>query len=103
MSSPGSRAFVVGVSPIITRDRGGDWFAHLRNDLMDERLRAFLWILSSAGTGGALGAAFGAIAGALYWRSGGSSGTWLAHWVVDKLARFGEREFAPTTKGALVG
>src|SRR5690242_1781154 len=70
---------------------------------MDERLRAFLWLLGSAGAGGALGAAFGAAAGALYWRSGGASGTRLALWVVERIGRFADRDFSRPTKGALVG
>jgi hypothetical protein len=70
---------------------------------MDERLQAFLWILGSFGGGGALGAGFGAIAGALYWRSGGASGTRFALRVMELFRRFGEHDFSPTTKGALVG
>src|SRR3954465_10633708 len=70
---------------------------------MDERLHAFLWILGSFGVGGALGAGFGAVAGALYWRSGGASGTRLALRLVEKGGRFAERDLPRPAKGALVG
>ncbi len=70
---------------------------------MDERLRAFAWILGSGCGGGALGAVFGALAGALYWRSGRSSGTRLALGVAEAFRRLSAREMSRPAQGALVG
>src|SRR5262245_1418830 len=70
---------------------------------MDDRLEAFLWILGSAGFFGALGAAFGALSGALAWRSGRTSGTGLGLAAAEAFARVAEKELTPGRKGALVG
>jgi hypothetical protein len=70
---------------------------------MDERVRAFLWILGSGCGGGALGTAFGALAGAIYWRSGRSSGTRLALGFGSAFERFAGRALSRSAKGAVVG
>jgi hypothetical protein len=70
---------------------------------MDERMRAFAWILGSGCGGGALGAVFGALAGALYWRSGRSSGTRLAQGIAETFTRLAGREMSRPAHGALVG
>src|SRR4051812_42807356 len=70
---------------------------------MDDRFQAFLWILGSAAFFGALGAAFGAVSGALAWRTGKTSGTSVGLGVAETFARVAERDLSPGRKGALVG
>ena len=70
---------------------------------MDERLRAFAWILGCGCFGAALGTLFGALAGALYWRNGRASGTRLGLYVAESFGRFAGRAPSRTTKGGLVG
>src|SRR6516165_9035477 len=70
---------------------------------MDERLRAFAWILGSGCFGAGLGTAFGALAGTLYWRSGRTSGTRMGHHVAEAFGRIFGRELSRPAKGGLVG
>ena len=70
---------------------------------MDNRFEAFLWILGSASFFGALGAAFGAISGAIAWKNGRTSGTGLGLRTAEAFARISECELTPGRKGALVG
>jgi hypothetical protein len=70
---------------------------------VDAKLQAFLWILGSAGFFATLGSAFGAVTGALYWRSGRTSGTGLGLYFAGQLERTARRESTRAEKGALVG
>jgi hypothetical protein len=70
---------------------------------MDARLSAFAWILASGCFGAVVGTLFGAVAGALYWRSGRASGTRLSLGFAETVRRFAGREFSRPAKGALIG
>jgi hypothetical protein len=70
---------------------------------VDPKAQAFLWILGSAGFFAALGAVFGAVTGALYWKSGRASGTALGLGVAERFERAARRRPSPARKGALVG
>ncbi len=70
---------------------------------MDARLRTFAWILGSGCFGAMVGIVFGALAGALYWRSGRASGTRLGLLIADAFGRFSRRPLSRTTRGSLIG
>jgi hypothetical protein len=70
---------------------------------VDERVRTFLVVAGCGGFLGLLGALFGAITGALYWRSGKASGTAWGLRVADAFARAAQRQLEPGVRGALVG
>ncbi len=70
---------------------------------MDDRLRICLWMVGGSGFGGLLGGVFGALAAALYARSGGAAGTRLARNVVGNFLQSGEREPSPTFHAAIIG
>jgi hypothetical protein len=70
---------------------------------MDDRVRIFASILAAGGFFGALGCAFGALAGVLTWRSGRAAGTALGFAVARAFARAAQTELSPGAMGALVG
>jgi hypothetical protein len=70
---------------------------------MDDRLQTFLWVLGSGGFFAALGAAFGAVSGALCWTSGRTAGTAIGLRFADAFARVSDREMTRGHRGALVG
>jgi hypothetical protein len=70
---------------------------------MDEGLWTFVLALGCGAFAALLGAAFGAVAGLVYWREGKASGTKLGHGVAQALERAGGRELSPGGRGALVG
>jgi hypothetical protein len=70
---------------------------------MDDRLRLFLFLLAHAGSMAVLGAVFGAVVGAWYYRSGKAAGTYFGLSVARAFARVSEREFSRGTLGAIIG
>jgi hypothetical protein len=70
---------------------------------MDERVRAFGWVLASGGFFGLLGGAFGALVGHLTWRSGRAAGGAAGLGAAAALARAAGRELPPGRRAALVG
>src|SRR5262249_41481078 len=70
---------------------------------VDPKFQAFLWILGGGGFFAALGAAFGAVTGAVYWRGGRSSGTAVGLGVAAMFERAAGHASTRAAKGALVG
>src|SRR4051812_49889670 len=70
---------------------------------MDERVRAFAWVLASGGFFGLLGGAFGALVGHLTFRSGRAAGGAAGLGVADALARVAGEQLPPGRKAVLVG
>jgi hypothetical protein len=70
---------------------------------MDEGLWTFALTLGCGAFGALLGAAFGATAGAVYWREGRAAGTALGLRVARAFERVAGRELSPGGRGALVG
>jgi hypothetical protein len=70
---------------------------------MDDRARLFFLVLAGGLGFGVLGAAFGAVTGAVSWKNGRAAGTALGLGVARAFARLSEDEFSPAWKGALVG
>lgn len=70
---------------------------------MDEKLYAFLCLAGGGAFFAVLGGVFGAVAGALYWRGGGASGTGFGLAVARTFDRVSERELSPVVRGAVSG
>jgi hypothetical protein len=70
---------------------------------VDQNLRVFLWALAGAGFFGALGGAFGALAGVVTWTNGRAAGTGMGFAVARAFARIARTELSPAGRGALVG
>ncbi len=65
--------------------------------------QTFLWILACGAFGAGLGAAFGAVVGALTWGEGRAAGTFLGLRMVRAFERATASELTPGKKGALIG
>jgi hypothetical protein len=70
---------------------------------MDERLRVFLWIAGGGAFFAVLGAGFGGLAGALYWRGGRTAGTGLGLAVARAFDRAAGQSMSRTARGAITG
>src|SRR4051794_22963454 len=69
---------------------------------MDETLLRFLLVVGCGGLGAAVGAAFGALTGAVYWGGGRAAGTVVGNRVAEAFAA-GGGPLTPAVRGALVG
>jgi hypothetical protein len=70
---------------------------------MDAKLQTFLCLAGGGGFFAVLGGLFGAVAGALYWRSGRASGTTFGLGVARAFERVSEEEQSPVVRGAITG
>jgi hypothetical protein len=70
---------------------------------MDAKLQMFLCLAGGGGFFAVLGGLFGAVAGALYWRSGRVSGTAFGLSVARAFDRVSETELSPSVLGAITG
>jgi hypothetical protein len=70
---------------------------------MGEQQILFLWVLASGGFGAVLGAAFGAVVGAITYLNGRAAGTFLGFRVARAYEQAAEHKLTRGLKGALIG
>jgi hypothetical protein len=70
---------------------------------MDEQTRIFLWTVIAAGGFAMIGAAFGALTGAMTWRDGRAGGTALGLAVARAYERIAQEDLPVAWKGGLIG
>jgi hypothetical protein len=70
---------------------------------MDAKLQTFLCLAGGGGFFAVLGGLFGAVAGALYWRSGRAAGTTFGLSVARAFDRVSDKELSPGVRGAITG